>query len=541
VAKKTILIDGDDREHFFLAVEAGTIRIGDTPAHTEGIARDLRITRIHCEVEVEDDRDTMPIDEPGVISPRVLRSGTAVQLGHSHLLLVSTVPAIEKIPDQAQIETATAEPIAAMAGQARWLRVVDGADHGRLFRLPENGTLTIGKNGKQVDIGLDDMYVAKTQCSLQMSSDCIQVTHLDGANGTLIEGQRVTEPQVLKVGNVLRLGNSHLRLETGTFPEEGPVGQPATKSEGSGVLRALSGGPKLSQKPKSADPLTTFTGQDFGQFQIGKILGRGHTGAVYSATNTKTGQVVALKLLAAEFPASSAELECFAKEIKAVQQIRHANLIAQFSAGKTGAHCWIARELVEGESAENIIARIAEGEKPSWTRAARVAIHLARALDCVHEHRLVHGNITPRNVLIQGSDHATKLADLRLEQALKGCRLQETIREKKRLMELPYFALEQAEPGGFVDSLADLYALGSVAYALIAGRPPVSGKSTAEILSQLRTGWIARPSSIYKKVPAGFDAIVMKLLARHQEDRYQTAQVLLMELESIAQQHEIKM
>src|SRR5580692_5859834 len=133
VAKKTILIDGDDREHFFLAVEAGTIRIGDTPTHTEGVARNLRITRIHCEVEVEDDRDSMAIDEPGVLSPRSLFPGSTVQLGHSHLLLVSTTPAIEKKAEQPTAAPISPEPTPTLAaGTSRWLKVVDGANQGRL-------------------------------------------------------------------------------------------------------------------------------------------------------------------------------------------------------------------------------------------------------------------------------------------------------------------------------------------------------------------------------------------------------------------------
>ncbi|HEV3384538.1 MAG TPA: FHA domain-containing serine/threonine-protein kinase [Gemmata sp.] len=544
MAKKTILIDGSDREHFFLAVEEGTIRIGHKPNNTEGVARDLRITRIHCEVEVEDDRDNMAIDEPGVLSPRSLFPGKTVQLGHSHLLLVSTTPAIEKKAEQPTSTPISPEPAQTLeAGTSRWLKVVDGANQGRLFRLPGTGTMTVGRSGKHVDIGLDDLYVMRVQCSLEIAGDAINVSHIDGANGTFIDGQRVTQPQILKQGNVLRVGNSHLRLEAGTFPEEPPASAPeqSTKSEGSGVLRAASSSTKLSQKPKNDDPLAAFSGQEFGQFQIGKLLGRGQAGAVYSAANTKTGQEMALKLLAAEFPASNAELTRFVQELKAVQNIRHPNLVSQFSAGKVGVHCWIGRELVEGDSAESFIARIADGEKPSWTRAARVAIHLARALDCLHQHRLVHGNITPRNVLIRSSDHATKLADLHLAQGLEGSQLQQTIRERKRLAELPYCALEQAEPDGFVDRLADLYGVGSLAYALIAGRPPVSGKSIDEILNQIRTGWIPRPSSIYKKVPAAFDAVVMKLLAKHQEDRYQTAEALLEDLEAIAQMHEIKL
>src|SRR5216683_2997489 len=90
--KKTLVIDGTDREHFFLTVDRGTLHVGDSAAHPEGIVRDMRIIRIHCEVDVEDDREHLPIDEPGVIAPSTLTGGAAVKLAHAQLTLVSDSP-----------------------------------------------------------------------------------------------------------------------------------------------------------------------------------------------------------------------------------------------------------------------------------------------------------------------------------------------------------------------------------------------------------------------------------------------------------------
>ncbi|HYH69659.1 MAG TPA: protein kinase, partial [Urbifossiella sp.] len=198
------------------------------------------------------------------------------------------------------------------------------------------------------------------------------------------------------------------------------------------------------------------------------------------------------------------------------------------------------REFVDGESAADVVARVAGGDKPSWSRAARVVVHLARALHGLAEHRLIHGNITPRNVLIRKADHAALLTDLGLADALAGSRLQESFREAKLLAELPYLAPEQSEPGAFVDESADLYAVGAVAYALILGRPPVGGTSAAEIVANAHAGRVTRPGLSYKKVPAAFDAVVMKLLACHQEDRYSNAAELLADLAPIAEAHDIK-
>ena len=561
MATKTLVIDGTDREHFFLTVDGGTLRIGDTVAHTEGVVRDVRVVRIHCEVELEDDREHMQIDEPGVLAPSTLSPGSAVKLAHAQLSLLSngaasppvaaaaaTVP-IPTTPasDGFQLDLSLANPEPEGSQQTdtptvvpRRFKVIDGGDQGRTFKLPDEGTITLGKPG-HANIGLHDLYVSKVHCLVHIDGYRVLVSHFEGQTGTLIDGMRISTQQKLRTGSVLRIGNSHLKLEIGPFTDEPPpkaveMEEEPAKQDGSGSKRVV------AQSAKSTDPLLDLEGQTLGHFTLEKLLGRGFAGAVFHATNTKNGQEVALKVLAPEFPSSTAELERFAHELKSVQGIRHANLPVMLGAGKSGSYCWVAREFVEGESAAEFIARIAAGEKPSWTRAARVTVHLARALHSLKEHKLFHGNITPRNVLLRPEDHATKLVDFRLAQALEGSQLQESIREKKTNAELPYFAPEQAAPDGFVDVLSDLYGIGAVAYALITGRPPVSGgTSSDELRARVQHGKIQRPSTIYKKVPAEFDAIVMKLLARKQEDRYQTASSLLKALEPIAEEHDLKL
>lgn len=535
MAKKTLVIDGGDPNHFLLTVEAGTLRVGDGPGHTGGLLRELRIVRVRCEVEFEDERDHVPVEEPGIIDRRTVHPGAALQVGRAKLSLAGAEPA----PVPTPAAPADPTPATPTATGPRRLKVIDGGDQGRSFRFPEatTVTVTVGKPGGPADIGLHDLYVARVHCSLEVTPTAITVAHVEGPNGTLIDGQRIGGPRVLKPGSVLRVGNSHLRLEVGPWEADSsmPVGSGGPKS--GRVLRP----PPVVATPDPEPPPAEPGGPTVGHYRLGQPLGRGFTGQVFEATHDQTGQVVALKVLAAEFPASPAEVERFAREVKQAQAVRHPNLVTVHGAGRTPGGCWVAREFVPGESAAAVIARVADGEKPSWTRAARVATHLARALECLHRHHLVHGNITPNNVLLRADDHATKLADLRLAQALDGSRLQRAVLEKKLLAELPYLAPEQAEPGAFVDDLADLYAVGAVAYALVTGRPPVSGGSPAEILEQIQAGRVVRPGAVYKKVPATFDAVVMKLLARHQEDRYPTATALMADLAPLAESHDLKL
>lgn len=520
---RTLVIDGTDLQHFLLAVDSGTVRVGDGPAHTAGLIRDLRVVRVRCEVEFEDDRNgEVAVDEPGVLVKRALGPGTSLRVGSSSLSMAGTalVPALTQ-----DTEVAPALPTTG----PRRLKVIDGGDQGHAFRLPESGTVTVGKSGGSADVGLHDLYVSRIHCTLDVSPAGIVVTHVEGIAGTLIDGKKIQGSQELKRGGVLRVGNSHLRLELAAADE------PAPADEGSKVHRAARPAAPVAPTPPPADAPVV------GHYKLGRSLGRGFTGEVFEATHDTTGQVAALKLLAAEFPAAPAELEAFVRELKAAQAVKHPNLVVPHGAGRTPAGCWLAREYVAGESAAAVVARVAAGEKPSWTRAARVVVHLGRALEALHQHHVVHGNITPANVLLRAEDHATKLTDLRLAQALAGSALQKRVRSAKRVAELAYAAPEQSDPKAFVDESADLYAVGAVAYALIAGRPPVGGATAAEIVANAQAGRVTRPGLSYKKVPAAFDAVVMKLLACHQEDRYSNAAQLLADMAPIAEEHDIKL
>ena len=206
MATKTLVIEGTDRDHFFFSVESGTLRIGDIATHPEGVVRDMRVLRIRCEVEVEDDRESVQVDEPGVLAPSALRAGAAVKLAHAELSLagetVLDMPALAAAvtpppaDDFLQLDLAlgggdsgpASSTTEAPAIVARRFKVIDGGDQGRSFMLPEDGTLSLGKPG-HADIGLHDLYVSKVHCLIHIDGYKIMVSHVEGQSGTLIDGE----------------------------------------------------------------------------------------------------------------------------------------------------------------------------------------------------------------------------------------------------------------------------------------------------------------------------------------------------------------
>jgi hypothetical protein len=560
--KRVLVIEASDRTRFSLAVAGGTVTIGPNPVLPELAFDNLHVLRVYCEVEVADDMAVISPSTPdaaGADGRQELRAGNDLQVGHAYVRL----DPIGEEDEPGAASPSAAHPVAAATTPApascprKQLLVIDGADYKQAFHLPEAGTISIGNSGKHADVCLHDFYVSRVHCQVTVQGDTVSVAHSEGKNGTLVNGQRITQTQELRLGDVLRVGNSHLRLE---LAEDG--GRPATAADAPATGVAARTSPPLKQTggtataalaetrpqlglsgqsdvPVPPDALGTLEGQVLGRYRVGPLLGTGHAGAVFHAQDVKTNQIVALKVLAPEFPANPAELQAFAQALKTATPLHHPNLINLLGAGKNGPYCWIAREYVEGDSVAVLVQRYKEENKLTWARAVRVAIHLAKALAFLHEHKVVHRNITPRNILVVDADKMTKLTDLMLTTALAGSRLQKTIMEKKLLSELPYQAPEQVEPDAFVDHLADMYALGAVVYTLTTGEPPFSGTSPEDVIAKIRTTPVMRPTRFQRKLPFAYEGVVLKLLAKRQEDRYQTASELLADLEVLAQEHQI--
>jgi hypothetical protein len=558
MAKRRLLINPDDQGQFLLQVQGGTVMVRGARPDAAAVLQNVRIVRIRCELEVEADHVTVRTDEPGTPgTPRELTPGQTLQGGGSRVSLEAAVldSASTPVPDQ---------PMGA-AGLEKRLRVIDGANRGQLFPLPESGTVTLGKDRKLANIALNDIYVAKAHCRLEIDGDKVVVVDAgaQGVLGTLVNGKKIARHD-LALGDILRIGNTHLRLEA-AVPGEEPAKRAAPEADEEEEIEVAveEEEPVTDEEPaadeEEAEPppataseaarllhawrhkLGQLSGQAFGHYKLGELIGRGRAGVVFRAEDAKTGQTVALKVFSPQFPQGDEELQRFARVMKTMLPLRHGNLVGLYGAGKTGAYTWVAQELVEGVNLALVIPRLAESRRFDVRRSCRVAIHLARALDFARQHRLRHGRVTPRNILVARRGRVVKLADLMLGAVLEKSHLEQAIQEHRPLSELSYLSPEQADPGAFVDELSDLYGLGAVVYALLTGRPPFIGDSAEEVLEQVRGGTrVARPSALNPDVPAPLEKVVLKMLARRQEDRYQTPAELLADVVPIAAELEAR-
>jgi hypothetical protein len=406
--------------------------------------------------------------------------------------------------------------------------VVDGGDRGQSFRLPAAGTVRIGNYGGHTDICLHDLYVAKDHCHVEIAADGrVIVTAQPSAAGTLVNGAKVGI-QELKPGDVVRVGNSYLKLEEAedTVPEVN-VSTAPTEPQTPTIPGAL---PHLPP-----DRLRELVGHTLGHYTVGPALAPGPVGTVFRAKDTKTDQDVALKVLPTDFPADDDEVQRFVRVMKQFLPLHHAGVVQLRGVGKSGPYVWVSSELVAGDSLAVAIRDPGKKQKGKWRSALRVARHLARTLDFLQRRHLVHGSVTPANILLPaGGEAPPMLKDAGLWDALAGSVLLRHAVGKRLLAELPYLSPEHVDPERPVDDLSDQYCLGAVVYAMLTGRPPCEGETSEETVYKIETVRPLRPREQCPGLPDPLQAVVLRTLAKPPEDRYAGWGPLVADLDAVA-------
>jgi serine/threonine-protein kinase len=401
------------------------------------------------------------------------------------------------------------------------LLVVAGPDLGRLFPLTPGVTLQLGR-GKSSETNLTDKFASKVHCQVQWEGEQPILVDQGSTGGTFVNGVRVSR-EALQPGAVIRIGQTQLRFQ-GAEGEDSAL----DKTLGSGMVLGK------TAEPAVVEPPLELIGKALSHYAVGQVLARGQNGVIFRAQDTRDQREVALKVLLPHFSRDDAAVQRLVRAMKTMRPLRHPNLVTIYGAGKTDAYCWVAMELVVGEDLARLLQRTGKEGKLDWRLALRVAIHVGRALEYAHGHGIVHRNITPENVLLTAQDQTAKLGDLVLAKALEGMLAENITRPGESVGNVYYMSPERAAGRAEVDGRSDLYSLGALIYALLAGRPPLQGAAVGETLALIQEGEPAPLATLQPELPPDLAAAVHRLLQKRPEDRFQSATEMLCELERIA-------
>ena len=395
------------------------------------------------------------------------------------------------------------------------LVVLEGPDRGRTKELVDGQTCVVGR-GQSSELQLTDPSVSRTHCRVQVDGGKLELFDA-GGGGTLVNGLPI-QRHTLQPGDVFRIGDTKLR-----FQFEGVVDHPTVAGPGA---------PRATPKPNET-PASELAGRTFAHFRLDSVHANGVNGTIYRAFDLNKQRVVAVKVMSLDYIGTSDQKERFVRGIKVMAPIRHENIVRLYAASIDAPYCWMAMEFVDGESMTDVVKRIGVFGMLDWQYAFRVGVHIGRALDEAFQHKVIHRNVTPQNILFRTADKVAKLSDLTLAKALDGTLSRQVTQAGELVGNVAYMSPERTRGQEDVDCRSDIYGLGATLYALLTGRPPFEGSSLPATITQIRDAEPTKPNVYQLSIPGMFQDAVLKMLAKRPDDRFQTPAQLLMDLERI--------
>jgi serine/threonine-protein kinase len=266
-----------------------------------------------------------------------------------------------------------------------------------------------------------------------------------------------------------------------------------------------------------------------GSYRLVERLAVGGMGAVYRAINEKIGRAVAVKLLHQSLRGEVISVSRFFTEARAVNSIRHPNVVEVYDFSGEGEDVYMVLELLRGQDLRTLLGSQAQGFLPA-VRTVRILEQVCGALQATHARKIVHRDLKPENVYItnrEGKPDLVKLLDFgvaKLERP-EG----KLTREGIALGTPEYMAPEQAR-AIHVDGRTDVYAVGCIAFEMLTGRTVFHGASPGDIMiKQVRETPVA-PRTLNPDIPPALEAVVLRCLAKNPKDRPQSAMELAREL-----------
>jgi serine/threonine protein kinase len=374
------------------------------------------------------------------------------------------------------------------------LMVEKGPDNGIKIKF-EGKTLVVGRDPK-LPFAIRDITTSRRHFRIDFIAKDIRLVDLDSRNGTYLNGSRIESPQILKIGDKIRIGETFFSL----LPNE-----------------------------ELFDPLL---GKEFADYFIENRLGKGGMGIVYKAIQRSTQREVALKILSKEAHQLQKKnknevIDQFIREAQATSALSHPNIVQIYDVGYTLFEdqevYYFSMEYCSKGSLQDLLGSIG---KFSWKDSLPLILQTAEGLAYAETKRIIHRDIKPDNLMVT-ADHILKIGDLGL-----ACTLGENSREEAIFGTAHFISPEQAQ-GKPLDHRADLYSLGATIFRLVTGETVFSGKISKEIVVKQIAEPPRDPRTLETSIPEPFAKMVLKLLEKDPNRRYRSAQELIVQLKRL--------
>ena len=282
-------------------------------------------------------------------------------------------------------------------------------------------------------------------------------------------------------------------------------------------------------------------GQKISQYLILEKLGEGGMGVVYLAEDTTLGRQVAFKSLKnSDAPDYNQYKTRFLREARLASTLNHPNIVSIFDYGETADGMpYLVMEYVRGKNLSELLRE----NRLTAAEVVEIIKQIARALSIAHEHGIIHRDLKPSNIFINERNEV-KVLDFGLAKLLDAdsynsksysAASSELFTETREgvFMGTPSYSSPEQLLGTSVDRRSDIFSLGAVFYECLSGQPAFAGKNFAEICAQVIKDDPPPPSQVNLSISPKFDEVALKALSKKAENRYQTVQELIRDLETV--------
>ncbi len=262
----------------------------------------------------------------------------------------------------------------------------------------------------------------------------------------------------------------------------------------------------------------------FGRFILTAELGRGGMGVVHAAFDPTLGRKVAIKMVLDVERAGPRGIERFRSEARSSAKLRHPNIVSVHEIGEENGRPFIVMDFVDGETLDAVLRRgdLGPRELAGLVRETALALHHA------HEQGVVHRDVKPQNVMVDGERRAL-LTDFGLARDLN---VEKQLSLEGQVIGTPYYVSPEQARGDREGTgpRSDVYSLGAVLYSSLVGRPPFNGTTLMDVLRQVFEDDPEPPREINPGVHPDLETIALKCMEKEPDLRYASAKAVADEL-----------
>jgi serine/threonine protein kinase len=273
-----------------------------------------------------------------------------------------------------------------------------------------------------------------------------------------------------------------------------------------------------TQTLSTGTPVENLDGKQLGPYRVIEALGEGGMAAVYRAYQPGMDRNVALKILPRQYADDPSFVLRFTHEARVIANLEHRNILPVYDFGESDGYTYLAMRFVDSGTLADLIGH----GQLAMSQIRKVITEVAEALDYAHLRGVLHRDIKPSNILIDRTGNCL-LADFGLAKMVEG---NIHLTQTGSVLGTPAYMSPEQALGQPLDGRTDIYALGVILYRMCTGRLPFIAETPAAVLIKHIQDPLPPPRLHNPNLPEAVERIILKSLAKRQEDRYATAGAL---------------